>query len=120
MKIAITTLGKTQLDPVDQRFGRAEYILILDENGTQLDCIEQGSLAPASGAGIAMAQKLVDAGIDALITGHLGPNAWQVLSESDIRLYQAASGNAADNLKAFNESSLQLISAAGPAHHGRR
>lgn len=119
MKIAITTLGNTPSDAIDQRFGRAEYILILDENKAPLDCIQQGRLAPASGAGIAMAQKLVDAGVDALITGHLGPNAWQVLSASDIRLYQAVDGTANDNLDALMQNSLSPISAAGPAHRGR-
>lgn len=119
MKLAVTTLGKTRLDLVDQRFGRAEYILIFDENNVQLDCIEQGSLAPASGAGIAMAQKLIDAGIDVLITGHLGPNAWQVLSASDIRLYEAVEGTADDQLSAWHQDALSPISAAGQAHRGR-
>ena len=39
MKIAVTSMGKEINSQVDPRFGRAQYIVILDQSGTVLEAV---------------------------------------------------------------------------------
>ena len=40
MKIAVTSMGKEINSQVDPRFGRAQYIVILDQSGTVLEAVD--------------------------------------------------------------------------------
>jgi predicted Fe-Mo cluster-binding NifX family protein len=119
MKIAITCCGKTLDDPLDFRFGRAANILYMDRETLQYTAVSNDAAASASGAGIAAAQAVIDRGVDAVITGQLGPNALNVLREGDVELYQGITASVRLNIEALKEGKLQRITESGPAHHGQ-
>jgi predicted Fe-Mo cluster-binding NifX family protein len=92
MKIAVSSIDKDISSKVEPRFGRSKYFMVFDditeiwlslENSPQMDSPQ--------GAGIQTAQLIAREGIDAVITGHCGPNAWRVLSTANIQLYLVAS-----------------------------
>lgn len=89
MKICITATEDNTKSNMDPRFGRAQYFLILNDDGKIEDVINNKSQAAQRGAGISAAQKLGDNEVDILISGNIGPNAFNALSASGIKVFLA-------------------------------
>ncbi len=93
MKVLISSSGPEISSPVDPRFGRAPYYIIVDtENPDNFRSIPNPQAQAASGAGIAAAQMVVQEGVQAVISGAFGPNAQAVLQSAGIRMFTAPSG----------------------------
>lgn len=119
MKIAITAQGPTLDSAIDPRFGRCQYLILADTLTNDWTAIPNPVLGEPGGAGIAMAQRLAQEKVEALITGNVGPNAARALSASGIPVYIAAGGTARQALADFREG--RLAAASGPtvsAHSG--
>lgn len=120
MKIAVST-GKGGLDDmVSPIFGRCQTFTIVEADkaikGSSV--VPNPAAAAGGGAGIMAAQAVMDKGVDAVITGNCGPNAYGVFSQAGIRVY-IGSGKVEDAVKALLEGKLQGIDApAGPAKFG--
>ena len=74
----------------------------------------------SGGAGIAAAQEMINKDVEVLITGNVGPNAYNVFANSDIKVYRSASVPIENAAALFLESKLQQITQAGPAHAGMK
>ena len=85
MKIAISATGSTLDAEVDPRFGRCQYFIIADPQTMEFEVVDNSSAMAAGGAGISAAQMIADKGVEAVLTGNCGPNAYQVLSAAGIR-----------------------------------
>jgi len=118
VKVAITCTGQSLTDELDQRFGRADYFLVIDSVSFEYTVINNAARTASGGAGIAAAQSIIDHQVEAVITGQLGPNALNVLSDAGIAMYQGSAGSAYQNLIAFNQQKLPPITSSGPAHAG--
>ena len=118
MKIAVSCLGRTLEDSLDKQFGRTDNFLVVDTDTLLFTVIDNAAQANTGGAGIAAAQLVIDSGADVIITGQLGPNALEVLNNTDIGLYQGISGTVYENIVAFNQKKLTQIASSGPAHAG--
>jgi len=112
MKIAITATGKTLDSPVDRRFGRAAYFVVVDTETMDFSAIDNESAAAAGGAGISSAKVVTDAGAEAILTGNCGPNAQRTLSAAGVRLYTGVTGTVAEAVELFKSG--KLTEAAGP------
>jgi predicted Fe-Mo cluster-binding NifX family protein len=120
MKIAITTTGNDIDSDVDSRFGRCINFLIIDTDSTLVEVVENKSTQSAHGAGIGAAQNVVSMKVEALITGHVGPNAFMALSKAGIKIYTGANGTVKDALTQYEEGKLKK--ATNPSvsgHHGQ-
>ena len=119
MKLIITSEGPNPSDLVDPRFGRARYFIQYDsasETFVSADNSEQ--TAAAHGAGVQAAQKVVSFGAEALLTGHCGPKAFEVLVEADVKIYSGFEGTVLDAVKAWKNGVLKPLAAPdGIAHH---
>ena len=104
MKIAVTATGKDIDANVDPRFGRAQYILILDSDGTVLEAIDNSANVNAMrGAGIQAGKILADRKVDVLITGYCGPNAFKTLNAAKINVVVEQSGKVREVIDRFNK-----------------
>ncbi len=112
MKIAITATAKTMDSPVDQRFGRAAYFVVVDTETMDFAVIDNENVAAAGGAGISSAKAVVDAGAEAVLTGNCGPNAQRTLSAAGVRLYTGVTGKIAEAVELFKGG--KLTEAEGP------
>ena len=94
MKIAFTSTGTEWDDRVDPRFGRTEFILILDEETQELTAHDNRDIiSVAHGAGPQTSQKLYELAPDILITGNgPGNNALNILSRMNLTIYIGAGG----------------------------
>lgn len=118
-KVAITSTGQTLSSTVDGRFGRCEYFLIVDEKTGSMTPVPNGARLLGGGAGIQAAQQLVNLGVQAIVTGDVGPNAFRVLATAGIRMFVGSSGTCENALTAYREGRLREASAAtSPGHHG--
>ncbi len=88
-KLAITSEGPTLEDLVDPRFGRAAGFVIVDPDSMSNTYIDNGaSQARAQGAGIQAAETVARAGVSAVLTGYVGPKAFQALAAAGIKVAQ--------------------------------
>jgi predicted Fe-Mo cluster-binding NifX family protein len=119
VKVAITSTGKTLSSTVDGRFGRCEYFLIVDEKTGNMMPVPNGARSLGGGAGIQAAQQIVNLGVQAIVTGDVGPNAFRVLATAGIRMFVGSSGTCESALADYREGRLREASAAtSPGHHG--
>ncbi len=119
MKIAITAMGATPNDSVDERFGRAYWILFYDDEADSWDAFDNSEARNAmQGAGIRAAQAVADRGAEVVVTGATGPKAFQALSAAGIKIYHGAKGTtAAQALEAMQGDELEVASApSSPGH----
>lgn len=92
MKIAVSAVESNIDSKVDPRFGRARLFMVYDSESRNWTVLENSVQMDSShGAGIQTAQRIAREGINAVITGHCGPNAWSVLSAANISVYFVAS-----------------------------
>jgi predicted Fe-Mo cluster-binding NifX family protein len=107
MKIAVTSTGPGLDAPVDPRFGRAQYILVVDLESMDVEPIENPSVQASGGAGVETAQMVAATGAQAVLTGNVGPNAYYALSAAGLRVYVGASGTARQAIEAYSRGELQ-------------
>ncbi len=117
MKIAVCSTGSTLDSPLDPRFGRCAYFLVVDTETFETSAVQNPGAMSAQGAGIQAAQVVSSLGVSAVIAGNFGPNAFQALSAAGIKVYTGAKGSARDAVNQFNSGQLQEISAPTVAAH---
>lgn len=118
MKIAISASGKNNDSLLDVRFGRCEYFQIHDSENGQILIIENRGLICSGGAGIAASQQLVDENVEVIITGNLGPNAFEIIERAKIKPYKCNNISIECVLEKYKNNELEEITLAGPAHNG--
>ena len=108
MKIAISSDGKGLDSQVSGVFGRCRYFLIVRLDGRNTEMIEaaENRASNQSGkAGISAAELVAEKGIDAVISGDIGPRAMDVLRQFGIKAYKG-SGSIKRCLGEFAEGGL--------------
>lgn len=115
MKIAISSQGTSLEAKVEAQFGRCPYFIIVDPATEAFEVLINEASKSTGGAGVEAAQLVAQAGVDAVITGNLGPNATRVLQESGIAVYLGFSGTIRQALQQFQERRGQGTSAAEPS-----
>jgi len=118
MKVAVSSLG-TDLDaPVDLRFGRTQYYVLVESDDMAFETIQNPHMSASGGAGIQAAQMMSNQGVQTVISGILGPNAYQTLQAIGIPMYQVTGGSIREAVEAFKAGQLNQITQPGPAHAG--
>lgn len=92
MKIAVSSLGEDMDSMVDERFGRCKAFLIVDSETMDFEVLQNAGISATGGAGIQAASSLADKGVNAVITGSVGPNAFSTLSAAGIKQFVGAGG----------------------------
>lgn len=110
MKVCVSSVGSNLEDEVDPRFGRCAYLLFVDsESGELLGAkSNETNVNAPRGAGISTAQVAADEGVRAIITGNVGPKAFDVFSASGIDVYPAT-GSVKEAVEALKEGNLNKL-----------
>ncbi len=117
-KIAVSSQGQDLDDQVDPRFGRTSYFLVVDPDSMECTVVDNSaSCRMAQGAGIQAAELVAGSGARVVLSGFVGPKAYQALSAVDIQIGQGVDGlsvrEAVDRYK-----SGQVEMAGGPNKPG--
>jgi predicted Fe-Mo cluster-binding NifX family protein len=107
VRIAVTSTGKDADAEMDPRFGRAQYIVVLDQSGTVLEVVDNSANVNAMrGAGIQAAKIMSDKKVDVLITGNCGPNAFRALDAAGIKVVVEQSGTVKEVVGRLNRNEV--------------
>jgi predicted Fe-Mo cluster-binding NifX family protein len=119
VNIAITTSGFDMDAPVDVRFGRAKGFLIVEtETGNARYLENREGVNAGQGAGIQAARLMAADGVQVVLTGHCGPNAFRALRAAGIRVYTGLTGGSVrEAVERFKAGALQEGTAADVQGH---
>lgn len=91
--VAISSEGPTLADMVDPRFGRAAGFIIASSENDSFQYLDNGnSQALSQGAGIETASRLSQEGVQVVLSGFVGPKAFQALQAAGIKICQDVQG----------------------------
>jgi len=108
MKICVSAAAADSLDaPIDPRFGRCPYFVIVDSETMQFEAIQNMASGGMSGAGIQAAQTIASRDVKVLITGNVGPNAFQALSAAGIKIVTGAFGTVREVVEKYKKGELR-------------
>jgi predicted Fe-Mo cluster-binding NifX family protein len=118
MKIAVTSTGNESTSAMDGRFGRTRWFMIAEsETGAWEAHANEQNLNAAQGAGIQAAQLLVNLGVEAVITGHIGPKAFRTLKAAGVNIYLCEDASVEEALHLFRGSRLNRADEADVNGH---
>lgn len=92
MKVAVSATGNTLDALVHRQFGRCDWFVIFEHAQETTKTIENPYAGAETGAGIGCAQDLIEKGVDVVISGQLGPKAYDVFKEAGVEIYLAPPG----------------------------
>ena len=113
MKICITAQGNDLNSTVDPRFGRCKYFIFIDPDTQKFEAVENPNIDAMGGAGIQSGQFIASKDVKIVITGNVGPNAFQTLQAAGIDVLTGASGTIKDTIEKHKKGELK--SAQGPS-----
>lgn len=118
MKIAFPSSGNDLSAMLDDRLGRAPAFVIVDDRDDSFTTVGNTDNADAEqGAGIQSAQRILDAGAEAVVASHCGPKAFKVFEAAGITVHQAGVAPLRELLDSFRRGELPVM--AGPRKGGR-
>lgn len=120
MRIAVSATDGNLDAQIDPRFGRCQYFVFVDSDTMQFTARPNASTGAMHGAGIEAAQTVANEGAKAVITGSVGPNAFQVLSQAGIEVITDASGTVREAIQRYKTGQLgrPTSGATVPGHAG--
>ena len=116
MKVAVSAAGAVLDVTVDPRFGRCPYFVIVDTDTMQFEALLNTSQYAPSGAGIQAAQAVASKGAKIVLTGHVGPNAYQALSAAGVQIVTGVTGTVREGVTRYKKGELRTVSTPTPGY----
>lgn len=119
MKVVVSATDQTIDAPMDQRFGRAPWFVLVDTESGEWSAHANGAVESGHGAGIEASRAVLGLGAAAIVTGDVGPNAHRTLQAAGVPVYSARGVTVREAVEALKAGTLpQLIGPSAPAHAG--
>jgi len=121
MKIAISSKGNNLDSELDPRFGRCKYFLFVDTENMDFEAVSNESIMATGGAGIKAAETVANKGVNSVITGNIGPNAFRTLNAAEIKVFTGASGSIKEVIEKYKNNKLdEALNPTAASHSGMR
>jgi predicted Fe-Mo cluster-binding NifX family protein len=122
MKIILTATTPSIDSYIDPRFGRGQYLIVLDPDTLEWHAHPNPGVGALGGAGSLAAQYAADQHASAVISGDFGPNAFNALQVAGIAMYLfGASTTVRQAIENYKAGRLEIVGGpTGGGHHGRR
>jgi predicted Fe-Mo cluster-binding NifX family protein len=117
MKIAVTSMGRDLDAEASPKFGRCPMFLMVDTDTLQYDVIPNPAINAPGGAGVQAAELVAGSGVEAIITGELGPKALKVIQAAELPVYVFKSGTVRRAVEDFKSGKLELLSGSRAPRH---
>lgn len=117
MKIAISSTGQDLTSQIDPRFGRSPYFIFIDPETMQFEAIENPNVNAMGGAGIQTAQLIANKGIEVVLTGSCGPNAFQTLQAAGVKVIVGVVGTINEAIEKYKSGGLKPTTGPNVGSH---
>jgi predicted Fe-Mo cluster-binding NifX family protein len=117
MKICVSAVANSLDAQLDPRFGRCLYFVIVDSESMQFEDVPNMASGAMGGAGIQAAQIIANKGVKVVITGNVGPNAFQALSGAGIKIVTGAFGTVREAVEKYKKGELRETGAPTVGGH---
>ena len=103
---------------MDLRFGRAKWLIVFDtETGDSQAYDNEVNFNAVQGAGIQTARNIANLGVEAVITGNVGPNAFKTLSAANVKAFLAEKHTVQEAIDSFKAGTLKEVDQANVEGH---
>lgn len=109
MRIVVSANGADLDAPTSPVFGRCPTYVFVDTDSMASESVENPAINAAGGAGIQAAQFVVERGAQAVVTGNMGPNAFNVFQSAGVPIYLFGGGTVREAIEAFSAGKLQPV-----------
>lgn len=117
MRVAVSANTPDLDADVDPRFGRCEYFILVDTDTMKFEAINNSGGMGSGGVGISTAQLIAGRGVEAILTGNCGPNAYKALSAAGIKVVTGVAGKVKDAVQSYKSGKLQASSRLNVTGH---
>ena len=117
MRIIVSAEGESLDAPASPVFGRCPTYILVDMATGEYRALPNPAMNQGGGAGIQAAQFVVEQGAQAVLTGNLGPNAFDVLQAAGIPAYMVSEGTVRQAVEGYRAQRLQPMGTANVAAH---
>ncbi|MBN2443880.1 MAG: NifB/NifX family molybdenum-iron cluster-binding protein [Spirochaetales bacterium] len=117
MKICITSQGNNLTSLVDPKFGRCAFFIIVNPETLEFEAISNNNASSGGGAGIQSGQLASEKDVKAVLTGNVGPNAFQTLKAAKIDIITGVSGTISEAIENYNNGKYKTITEATVDSH---
>lgn len=119
MKIVVSATSDDLDAQIDPRFGRCPYFVIVDTETMSFETLRNTAAGAAGGAGNQAAQMVASKGVQVVLTGSVGPNAFRALSITGIRIVTGVQGTVREAVEKFKRGqSQEIIAPTAPMRFG--
>lgn len=117
MIIAVTSSGPKLKSEIDPRFGRCPYFIIYDTDNNKFEAIENSNMRGMGGVGVQSAQMMADKGVQVVISGNCGPNAFRTMNAAGIQLISGATGTVESVIQEYKKGNLKPTNQSNVESH---
>lgn len=117
MKIVVTANGPDLESAPSPQFGRCPIYIFIDSDSMEFEAVENPATDASGGAGIKAAQFVVEHGAKAVVTGNIGPNAFDVLEAAGIPVYSFSGGTVQEAVEGYRQGVLSVAGSATVSEH---
>ncbi len=117
MKIVVSANGAGLDAPASPVFGRCPMYVFVDTETMTFETIENPAMNAAGGAGIQAAQFVVERGAQAVVTGNVGPNAFNVFQPANVSVHLFGGGTVRQAVEAYKAGQLSSAGGASAQAH---
>jgi len=108
MKIAVTSAGLTLHSSVDVKCGRCAYLAIADSRFVLCEALTNPGRNLGRHAGVQMARLLQERGVNTVLTGNCGPEAFRALHRAGIHVVVGVTGTVRNALECLEGGQLRF------------
>ena len=99
-------------------FGRTPLFYIYNTDTKEGKYIDNAAMSAPGGAGIKAAQTVIDEKAEVVLVPRCGENAAKALEAGGVKLYQSVGLSVENNIQAFLDNNLVILTDIHPGFHG--
>jgi predicted Fe-Mo cluster-binding NifX family protein len=120
-RVVVSSEGYDLDAPASHMFGRCPTYVFVDLDTMEFEAVDNPAANAAGGAGIQAAQYVVEQGVQAVLTGNVGPNAFEVFQSAAVPVFMIPAGTVRQAVEEYQTGTLQESGGANVgAHAGMR
>jgi predicted Fe-Mo cluster-binding NifX family protein len=109
MTVAVSADGRDLDARISPHFGRAPFFVLADVDTLVFEVIANPAIDTLRGAGIQAAQAIADHQAEAVLTGVIGPNAFETLQAGGIPVFSVSDATVRSAIQAYRAAHLTPI-----------